>query len=82
MPFLPVFGHPKIPNPFTEELTLLGVGAARRIVLLNTAGLVVLERRLHGEQQVTLSVATLPAGVYLVRILADDEARTLRVVKQ
>ncbi len=70
------------PNPFTEELTLLGVGAARRIVLLNTAGLVVLERRLHGEQQVTLSVATLPAGVYLVRILADDEARTLRVVKQ
>ena len=70
------------PNPFTEELTLQGVSAAKRIVLLNMAGTVVLERRLHGEQQVTLSVATLPAGVYLVRILADDEARTLRVVKQ
>ena len=70
------------PNPFTEELTLQGVGAARRIVLLNMAGTVVLERRLHGEQRVTLSVATLPAGVYLVRILADNEARTLRVVKQ
>ena len=70
------------PNPFTEELTLQGVGTARRIVLLNMAGTVVLERRLHGEQRVTLSVATLPAGVYLVRILADNEARTLCVVKQ
>ncbi|SHJ15417.1 Por secretion system C-terminal sorting domain-containing protein [Hymenobacter daecheongensis DSM 21074] len=70
------------PNPATQTLTVSAVPAARRLCLLDATGRVVRELVVAGEA--SMSVAELPAGLYLLHWLSA-ESRVLavrRVVKQ
>ena len=69
-----------MPNPFRGELTLTGVAKAEAI--LDAVGAVVYTQGLSGESRAVLQLEGLPAGLYMVVLKAQDETRTLRVVKQ
>ena len=73
------------PNPFTETLDVfLGQPDAENIHLqmYNLSGQKVIDQQFAGGQEVyTLSTADLSTGFYLLRIEADGEVQTLKVVK-
>ena len=73
------------PNPFSETLDIYPNYPDAEIVhvqLFNLSGQKVLDQQFAGgEEQYTLSTATLANGFYLLRIEADGETQTLKVVK-
>lgn len=71
-----------MPNPFRGELTLTGVAKAESVAILDAAGAVVYTQALGGESRAVLQLEGLPAGLYMVVLKAQDETRTLRVVRQ
>jgi len=70
------------PNPFASQLKIKNEEALHaRYELVNTNGVVVHTGVLQGVETV-LNTEKLTAGVYLLRILAGSEGKTLRVVKE
>ncbi|MFN0213298.1 MAG: T9SS type A sorting domain-containing protein [Saprospiraceae bacterium] len=73
------------PNPFSEVLEVfLPASAAQQISLqlFNLSGQKVLDQRFTGgQEQYSLSTEGLSTGFYLLRIEADGEVQTLKVVK-
>lgn len=73
------------PNPFDDQLTLHFEQAAQTPVwlrLLNLSGQVVLEERFEaGQAAYTVPTAHLSPGFYLLRLEAEDQVQTIKVVK-
>ncbi|MBC7776388.1 MAG: T9SS type A sorting domain-containing protein, partial [Phycisphaerae bacterium] len=73
------------PNPFSELLDIFpGNPTAESIHLqmYNLSGQKVLDQQFAGgQEQYSLSTAGLSTGFYLLRIEADGEVQTLKVVK-
>ena len=73
------------PNPFTDNLDVyLPQNAAEQVKLrlFNLSGQMVLDQQYtSGQTQYSLSTANLSPGFYLLRIEADGEVQTLKVVK-
>ena len=73
------------PNPFSQALDItLGQTSAAKVILqlINLSGQVVLHQTLDaGQQQYTLSTEHLSPGFYFLRIEADGEVQTLKVIK-
>ncbi len=72
------------PNPFSETLDVLLPTQAENIQLqlFNLAGQKVLDQQFTGGQaQYSLSTVALSPGFYLLRIEADGQVQTLKVVK-
>ena len=73
------------PNPFSESLDIYLSHPATGSVqfqLFNLSGQKVLNQQLGGgQEQYTLSTTGLSSGFYLLRIEADGEVQTLKVVK-
>jgi len=73
------------PNPFSESLDVFpGNPTAESIHLqmYNLSGQKVLDQQFPGgQEQYSLSTATLSTGFYLLRIEADGEVQTLKVIK-
>ena len=73
------------PNPFSETLNVFLVPSADEQItlqLFNLSGQKVLDQQFPGgQEQYSLSTAGLSTGFYLLRIEADGEVQTLKVIK-
>jgi hypothetical protein len=72
------------PVPATDVLTLNGLGAGNHTAeIYNTRGQRVLNQTFSDAAATSLTVSTLPAGVYMVRVLGPDQSvRQARFIKQ
>ena len=68
-------------NPVGEALELEGMECAARVEVYSVVGVRVHAEVLRGEPRVVIDAHGWAHGVYVVRVVASDGARTLRVVK-
>lgn len=68
--------------PVGSVLVLEGVESAERVEVYSVMGTLAYAQKLRGERRVEVQARSWASGVYLVRILARDGERTLRVVKK
>ena len=69
------------PNPTTDKLNIKGNGI-RRVTLFNTLGQLVEDREMENQDLVMLNVGSLKAGVYVIRIVTDQECVSKTFVKK
>lgn len=69
-------------NPLGRRLVLEGVTAAEKLEVYDLLGVLVYEQSLQGEPRVEVEADGWQSGAYVVRVLAKDGERTLRVVKK
>mgnify|MGYP000963065573 FL=1 len=70
------------PNPFGNQLRIVGGDLRGKYALYNAQGVVVTSGVLEGTET-RINTSMLPAGMYLLRLTADNGAKkTYRVVKQ
>jgi hypothetical protein len=68
------------PNPFTDHMSFMHVSGETRVFITNLSGQVVLNQMVTSEQKI--NTASLPAGVYLLKIISQAGAvSSLKVVK-
>jgi hypothetical protein len=60
-----------LPNPATAKVLVTGLANARQLLLSNAAG-AVLQKHTVTAAQMTIDVAQLPAGLYLLQVLQTD----------
>ena len=70
-----------VQNPVGEVLELEGMERAARVEVYSVAGARVHAEALRGEPRVVIDARGWVHGVYVVRVVASDGAKTLRVVK-
>ncbi|NJK94558.1 MAG: T9SS type A sorting domain-containing protein [Bacteroidales bacterium] len=76
-------GFSVYPNPFASELVIETVDPGTcYIYLLNLDGKVMQSMQVENPGKVTLGCASLPSGIYLVKIQKGNDIKTLKVVKQ
>ena len=68
-------------NPVGEALELEGMERAARVEVYSVVGARVHAEALYGEPRVVIDAQGWASGVYVVRVVASDGERTLRVVK-
>ena len=68
-------------NPVGEALELEGMERAARVEVYSVVGAQVHAEALRGEPRVVIDAQGWGSGVYVVRVVASDGERTLRVVK-
>ena len=68
-------------NPMGETLELEGMERAARVEVYSVVGVRVHAEALRGEPRVVIDARGWASGVYVVRVVASDGERTLRVVK-
>ena len=68
-------------NPVGEALELEGMERAARVEVYSVVGARVHAEALRGEPRVVIDAQGWASGVYVVRVVASDGERTLRVVK-
>lgn len=72
------------PNPVTDMLYLEGsakIGANKQVVLKSISGAIVYTEEFAQGKQVSIPVAGLTEGIYLLEVLADGKTATYKVVK-
>lgn len=69
-------------NPVVDVLELRGMGNAARVEVYSVAGVQVHAGALRGEERVQVDARGWASGVYVVRVVARNGAKTLRVVKR
>ena len=75
-------GVQAVSNPVVDVLELRGMGNAVRVEVYSVAGVQVHAGALQGEDRVQVDARGWASGVYVVRVVAHDGAKTLRVVKR
>ena len=75
-------GVQAVSNPVVDVLELRGMGNAVRVEVYSVAGVQVHAGALQGEERVQVDARGWASGVYVVRVVARDGAKTLRVVKR
>ena len=68
-------------NPVGDALELEGMECAARVEVYSVVGARVHAEALRGEPRVVIDARGWANGVYVVRVVASDGERTLRVVK-
>lgn len=68
------------PNPATDLIQISADEAIREVTILSIDGKVLMTRTFEGLELVTLRVADLPTGMYVVSVLTDEERNAERVV--
>ena len=73
------------PNPTSSNFTLIQKGEKSfgnvRIEIYNMNGRRVLTGMMTGEQKHEFSFTEIPAGLYFVKIIADDSIETIKLIK-
>ncbi len=70
------------PNPVTDRLFVEGEGV-RRVEIFNSIGQQMALQAVDNEPSASISMSDFPAGIYVVRILKDNNAsRVMKVVKK
>lgn len=70
------------PNPIGEELVLQGAAAAERVEVYSIDGVLVYSDLATGSEREVIALPGLRSGAYLVRVVAQDGEKVLRVVKK
>lgn len=70
------------PNPIGEELVLQGAAAAERVEVYSIDGVLVYSDLATGSEREVIALRGLRSGAYLVRVVAQDGEKVLRVVKK
>ena len=71
------------PNPTENVLTLNGLnGSTESIAILNTNGQVMMSYSTVQATQFEMNVSTLESGIYFVKIIENNELRTIRFIKK
>ncbi len=71
------------PNPTEDVLTLNGLnGSTESIAILNTNGQVMMSYSTVQATQFDMNVSSLESGIYFVKIIENNELRTIRFVKK
>ena len=68
-------------NPVGEVLELEGMERAVRVEVYSASGVRLYAESLHGAERVEIDARGWASGVYVVRVVASDGAKTLRVMK-
>ena len=71
-----------VPNPMHNTLTLEGTSSAIRVEVYSVAGTLMQTYTPHGEPRIEIAADRWPSGVYMVRMVAQDGARVMQVVKR
>ena len=71
-----------VQNPIDNALMLEGISTAERIEVYSLTGVQTYARALHGEERVEIATGSWASGTYVVRIIAADGEKTVRVVKR
>jgi hypothetical protein len=79
-PFLKVYPNPTT-GVFTIELEVDKGFRAARVELFNMSGARVITEDMSGDRQYTLSIETMPAGIYFLYVVAGNVAKTVKLVK-
>jgi YD repeat-containing protein len=69
------------PNPVTDVLTVSGVQAGVTLTVVSLSGHTVLRQTL-ADTQTTLSVSSLPSGIYFVTVRSDKGTATFKIIKK
>ena len=71
-----------VANPMHNTLTLEGTSSAVRVEVYSMAGTMVQTYTPHSEPRIEIAADKWPSGVYMVRMVAQDGARVMQVVKR
>ena len=71
-----------VQNPIDNALVLEGISTAERIEVYSLTGTPTCARALRGEERVEIATGSWASGIYVVRIIAADGEKTVRVVKR
>ena len=71
-----------VQNPIDNALLLEGISTAERIEVYSLMGTLTYARALQGEERVEIAAGSWASGTYVVRIIAADGEKTVRVVKR
>lgn len=69
-------------NPMGDALMLEGLEGAERLEVYSLAGVKIYSQTLRHERCIAVSASVWPGGLYVVRVIARDGERALRVVKR
>lgn len=70
-----------VQNPIANALVLDGISTAERIEVYSLTGVQTYACAPRGEERVEIATGSWASGIYVVRIIAADGEKTLRVVK-
>ena len=71
-----------VANPMHNTLTIEGTSSAVRVEVYSMAGTMVQTYTPHGEPRIEIAADRWSSGVYMVRMVAQDGARVMQVVKR
>ena len=71
-----------VQNPIDNALLLEGISTAERIEVYSLMGTLTYARALQGEERVEIAAGSWASGTYVVRIIAADGEKAVRVVKR
>ena len=71
-----------VQNPIANALVLEGIGAAERIEVYSLTGVQTYACAPQGEERVEIATGSWAIGTYVVRIIAADGEKAIRVVKR
>ena len=71
-----------VANPMHNTLTIEGTSSAVRVKVYSMAGTMVQTYTPHGEPRIEIAADRWSSGVYMVRMVAQDGARVMQVVKR
>ena len=69
------------PNPVKDLVNITSLQTMDKVSVFNILGQEVLKKSLHSNEG-TLDFSKLPSGTYMVKVTADNEVKTLKVIKQ
>ena len=69
------------PNPVKDLVNITSLQTMDKVSVFNILGQEVLKKSLHSNEG-TLDFSKLPSGTYLVKVTADNEVKTVKVIKQ
>jgi hypothetical protein len=73
------------PNPTNGVLTIELTGENRfqaaRVEMYNMSGSLVISKELNGDRIYTLSVSTLPSGIYFLHVNSGSDSESVKVIK-
>ena len=69
------------PNPVKDVLTITNSAAITRVEIINMLGQMLYARKVRSNE-CEIEMARYPSGTYLVRISADNQIKTVKVIKE
>jgi PKD repeat protein len=69
------------PNPVKDVVTITAKSKITSIEWLNMSGQI-LRQNMASDKEVTLKIETLPIGIYVLKVITEDEIISVRVIKK